>query len=171
VTTRTEYLAGADQMDVNLVMTLQGWIHNEAINLSHFIADPVNHVNYNEYVIFDFDKLNVRLSMLQTVDANLDAIVKFKQQDPNTSQSMYESSLDAIPSIIFGRLLDWVSFKYVQLMKIIEENGDPNNISPIQDYVGMFTFNQAKFMQDFNMFVNTMQGCQAVVNYKVEMGV
>lgn len=167
---RTTYLAGADQMDANLISVLEGWIINETANLTDFIANPAEHVNYNPYIILDYTALNNRLSMLQQVSGALDVIVQYKKGNPNYDVSMYQTALDGIPSIIFGRLLEWMNLIYAQMTQIVQSNGDPNNISPLADYVGMFTFDTNKFMTDYDMYANTIAGCQAVVEYKTEQG-
>lgn len=171
MTTRTDYLAGADQIDYRIMDVLNGWITNEASNLDAFINNPVEHVNYNPYVIFDFTKLNERLTMLNAVIGNLNTIIQYKQANPNFTQSMYENSLDQIGTIIFERLLGWLVYRQGEMARLISENGDPNNISPLHDYVGMFTFDQTKFQQEYQMYVTSLSGCQVVVDYKVEQDI
>lgn len=170
MTTRTEYLAGADQIDVSIYEILYDWISKEANNLQAFIDNPAEHVNYNEYMIFDFSKLNERLTMLNQDVSYLDTVIQYKQGNPNFDQSMYEYALDQVGSIIFGRLLGWLAYTYEAMGKIISDNGDPNNVSPLSDYVGMFTFDSTKFINVYTIYENAVQGCQAVVDYKIENG-
>lgn len=171
MTTRTDYLSGADLVDYRIMAVLQEWIEKEAVNLQSFINSPTEHVNYNPYMIFDFDKLNARLTMIQKCASDLNVIVQYKQGNPDYSQSMNESALDEIGSIIFQRLLDWLQKRYVDMANLIQQNGDPNNVSPLHDYVGMFTFDHEKFMTEFTMYENAINGVTTIVNYKVEQGV
>lgn len=171
MTTRTDYLAGADAIDVSIMETLYSWIFNEANNLQSFIDYPSEHVNYSPYMIFDFSKLNDRLVMLNQTISYINTIVEYKKGNQDFSQSMYENALDQVGSIIFERLLGWLVYREGEMSRLISENGDPNNLSPLHDYVGMFTFDQQRFMTEYNMYVTSLNGCQLVFDYKVEQGV
>lgn len=168
MTTRTDYLTGASQVDYRIYGVLQNWINNEANNLEGFINNPSEHVNYNKYVIFDFSALNNRLATLRGVADYLNTITQYKAGNPNFTESMYENALDSIPSIIFQRLLEWLNIRTIEMERIINSNGDPNNVSPLQDYVGMFTFDTNKFGAEYTMFTNALSGTQLIVSYKVE---
>lgn len=170
MTTRTEYLAGADQIDVSIYEILYDWISKEANNLQAFIDNPAEHVNYNEYMIFDFSKLNDRLTMLNQDVSYMNTIIQYKQGNTSFDSSMYEYALDQIGSIIFNRLLGWLAYTHDSMDKVINDNGDTNNASPLSDYIGMFTFDSTKFMNEYTVIGNAVQGCQAVVDYKVENG-
>jgi hypothetical protein len=56
------------------------------------------------------------------------------------------------------------------MQHIINSNGDPNNVSPLQDYVGMFTFDTNKFSAEYTMYTNALSGVQLIVDYKIEQG-
>lgn len=171
MTTRTDYLAGADQIDYRIYGVLHKWIINEANNLEGFIDNPYEHVNYNPYIIFDFSALNNRLTMLRSVADYLNTIVQYKAGDPNYTEAMFQNALDNVPSVIFQRLQDWLNIRAVEMQKIIDNNGDPNNVSPLQDYVGMFTFDTNKFSTEYTLYTNAQSGCSLVISYKVEQGV
>lgn len=171
MTTRTDYLAGAQQIDYRIYGVLQEWITNEANNLEGFIDNPSEHVNYSPYIVLDFTALNNRLTLLRGVADYMNTITQYKAGNPNFSESMFENALDSIPSIIFQRLLDWLNIRTVEMQHIINSNGDPNNISPLQDYVGMFTFDTNKFDYEYTMYMNALSGTQLIVSYKIEQGV
>jgi hypothetical protein len=168
LTTRTDYLAGAQQIDYRIYGVLQSWITNEANNLEGFIDNPSEHVNYNKYIIFDYTALNNRLTLLRSVADYMNTITQYKAGNPNYSESMFENALDNIPSAIFQRLLDWLNTRTIEMQHIINSNGDPNNVSPLQDYVGMFTFDTNKFGAEYTMYTNSLDGVKTVVDYKVE---
>lgn len=170
MTTRTDYLAGAEQVDYRIYGVLQSWITNEANNLEGFINNPSEHVNYNKYIILDFTALNNRLTLLRNVADLLNTITQYKSGNPNYSESMFQSALDNIPSIIFQRLLEWLNTRSIEMQHIINSNGDPNSVSPLQDYVGMFTFDTAKFQAEYMMYINALSGVQLIVDYKIENG-
>lgn len=171
MTNRTDYLNDSNLVDARITAVLQGWIEKESNNLEAFMDNPSEHVNYNPYMIFDFSKLNDRLTMLRVVEGYLSTITLYKQGDSNTTESMYQNALDSVPSIIWKRLLDWLNQRYTEMTNLIADNGDPNNISPLHDYIGMFTFDQNKFMEEYTMYGNSLTGVNTIVNYKVEQGV
>jgi hypothetical protein len=170
MTTRTDYLAGAEQVDYRIYGVLQNWITNEANNLEGFIDNPSEHVNYNPYIIFDYTALNNRLLLLRGVADYLNTMTQYKAGNPDYSESMFQNALDNIPVIIFQRLLDWLNTRSIEMQHIINSNGDPNNVSPLQDYVGMFTFDTNKFSAEYTMYTNALSGVQLIVDYKIEQG-
>ena len=171
MTNRTDYLAGAKQVDYRIYGVLQSWIANEANNLEAFIDNPSEHVNYNPYIVFDFTALTNRLALLRGVADYLNTMTQFKAGNQNFSESMFENALDNVPSIIFQRLETWLIQRTVGMQHIINSDGDPNNVSPLQDYVGMFTFDTNKFNIEYVMYTNALGGIRVVIEYKVEQGV
>jgi hypothetical protein len=141
---------------------------NEGNNLQGFIDNPSEHVNYNPYLIMDFTKLTGRLSMLRDIENGLKIITEYKKGSENYTRSMYESALDGIPVQLIERLYHWLQKRYADMSALISSASKVDESLPLNDYVGMYTFNQVAFMQEFGMYKQAIQGCEVLVQYKLE---
>jgi hypothetical protein len=81
---------------------------------------------------------------------------------------MYESALDGIPVQLIERLYHWLQKRYADMSALISSASKVDESLPLNDYVGMYTFNQVAFMQEFGMYKQAIQGCEVLVQYKLE---
>jgi hypothetical protein len=163
MTTRTEMLEASDRVHYRITEVLYNWTNQEGNNLESFIDNPVEHVNYNPFVIFDYGKLSERLNMLREVERNLFIVTEYKKGNPDYTRSMYESGLDGTDVTLIERLLAWLEKRYKDMTEMT--TGDT---APINDYAGMYKFNAGKFMEEYTMYAQAISGCKVVVDYKRE---
>jgi hypothetical protein len=167
MTTRTEMLEASDLIDYRITEVLYSWTKNEGNNLEGFINNPSEHVNYSPYMIMDFSKLTQRLNMLRGIESSLVVITEYKKNNPDYIRSMYEEALDNVNVQLMQRLLDWLIKRYGDMTEMIKSNKAVDSMSPIHDYIGMFTFNQPKFLSEYTMYAKAIEGCKVVVDYKL----
>lgn len=171
MTTRTEYLEGANKINYRITETLHSWIKNESSNIHDFINNPYEHVNYNPYILIDFSKLTDRLNMLEVIANDLMIITEYKKGNPDYSvTSMYESALDEIDVQVFIRLQDWLVKRYNDMKTMINSGGNLHDLTPLSEYVGLVTFDQTKFTQEYTMYAYAIEGTNTVIQYKLENG-
>jgi hypothetical protein len=106
--------------------------------------------------------------MLRSVENHLLTITEYKKGNENYTRSMYEDALDNTDVQLIERLLSWLQKRYGDMMAMVSSNSKVDELSPIHDYVGMFTFNQPAFLAECGMYQKAIQGCQVVVQYKLE---
>lgn len=167
MTTRTEMLDASDYIHYKITEMLGSWVRNEGNNLEGFINNPTEHVNYNPYMIMDFEKLTGRLNMLRQIENDLIIITEYKKENTDYVRSMYETALDEVNVQLMQRLLDWLVKRHGDMKQLIQSNKSIDAMSPIHDYVGMYTFDQSKFLSEYTMYEKAIIGCQAIIDYKI----
>jgi hypothetical protein len=109
--------------------------------------------------------------MLDVMANDLMVITEYKKGNPDYSvTSMYESALDQVDVQVFIRLQDWLQKRYSDMTTMIKSGGDLHNLTPLSDYVGLVTFDQTKFTQEYAMYGYALEGVNTVIQYKLENG-
>jgi hypothetical protein len=80
---------------------------------------------------------------------------------------MHDTALDSIPIQLTSRLENWLEKRKADMEHVLYTSG--NSIqAPIDDYSSLYTFNQEKFLMEYNMYVSAYEGIKVVNQYKTE---
>jgi hypothetical protein len=162
--TRTERDAAADLISYRLIDTLHDWMTREKRNLDGFIAHPESHVDYNQYLTFNFDELIIRSAQLGQVGQMLYSISAYKQGDENFTRGMHDFAFDNIPNIIWNRLLSWSEKRESDMREFLEKaKTDPP--TPIPEYKELVVFDAKKYEEELNMYKIGNEGLRVVIEY------
>lgn len=165
---KTERNEALDQIHPRMVSILMGWMDRERMNLEKYIENPEGHVEYSPYIDANFDELRERLKALQGIYGQADIIYQYKMGTEGYTRSQEQLAIEYIPVSVLLRLIKWMETKRDHMLDFISAGDVNKEISPLEDYINMFTFNQEKFEEDLAMYTNSIAGVQTIIQYKKE---
>lgn len=160
---RDEYLLALDKINNELIDVLIKWMINEKGNLDSFLANPVEHVLYNPFVIPDTVALQQRSELLTQVIANLSIISDYAKG--TTTKSQRDFAIEQIPHVILTRLLNWMEGRYDSFVKT---TGKENVGAPISEYGDLVKFNIEAYLLQMKIYSDAIDGVKTIVQYKKE---
>jgi hypothetical protein len=169
VVTLSDREAAIGLIDYRLIDVLRSWMIHEKRNLDGYINEPQGHVDYNPYLVIDFNALQTRSNELEQIQQMLGNISAYKQGNPNITQAMSDFGFDNIPSIIWQRLYDWAA-KRLEIRTKILEDAKQNPPVPLSDYSAYATFDADKYSNDLQLYTSGVAGLQIVIEYLQQQG-
>lgn len=165
--TRTDMLNSFGSVSHVFIDVLNSWVQNEATNLQGFINYPEEHAEYSPYIIPDFDALQQRVSLLNQASQLLTVISLYKQ-GMTITDSQYESAIDSLPLELWERLSAWMEQRKLEMDGFLSSSNRNQAISPLSAYSDMFTFDEAKYTTEYEMYLESLSGIMPLIEYKIE---
>jgi hypothetical protein len=167
--TREERDSAVDEISYRMIDVLYSWMINERANLDGFIADPENHVDFNPYLVIDFDALSQRSVGLGNVADALLLVSQYKKGDESVTRTMHDIAIESVPVIIWKRLYDWMDKRANDMQKFLQD-AQSNPPVPLDDYKQFVSFDTGKYLAELQMYISSRDGLAIVIQYAEEEG-
>jgi hypothetical protein len=162
--TLTDRDIAVERIDYRIIDVLHSWLSKEKDNLDSFIANPETHVNYNPYLIPDFNALKKRSYILGIVVHSL-VIISGHKKDGTYTRTQHDEAIEIVPVVLLKRLYDWMDKRLHDMNTMYSEY---DGTMPNKEYVGLVSFDSIKFLEELSMYQDSFSGLGILIKYKQE---
>ncbi|MDP5273691.1 hypothetical protein [Chengkuizengella axinellae] len=153
-----------DKISYLFIDTLKVWIDKEKKNLDSFLKSPEDHIDYNPYMIVDYESLSESSELMKEMSESLNIIAEYKKGNPNYIRTQHDVAFENIPYGILERLKEWIEKKIQDMEGFYDQ---PSSFT-MKEYNSFISLDENILGADLASYKDVYEGLDLVIQYKKE---